>query len=69
MKKYIKYELLLLFHTLTKMKKPKIAISLDKPLLDLIDSKVDGSILRSRSQAMEFFLKIVSIPGVFLKSS
>jgi len=57
MKKYIKYELLLLFHTLTKMKKPKIAISLDKPLLDLIDSKVDGSILRSRSQAMEYFLR------------
>jgi len=57
MKKYIKYELLLLFHTLTKMKKPKIAISLDKPLLDLIDSKVDGSILRSRSQAVEYFLR------------
>jgi NDP-sugar pyrophosphorylase family protein len=39
------------------MKKPKIAISLDKPLLDLIDSKVDGSVLRSRSQAIEFFLR------------
>ena len=39
------------------MKKPKIAISLDKSLLDLVDSKVDGSIIRSRSQAMEFFLK------------
>ena len=39
------------------MKKPKIAISLDKNLLDLIDSKVDGTIVRSRSQAIEFFLR------------
>ena len=39
------------------MKKPKIAISLDKSLLDLIDSRVDGSIIRSRSQAIEYFLK------------
>src|SRR3989344_8281601 len=39
------------------MKKPKIAISLDKSLLDLIDSKVDGNVIRSRSQAMEFFLR------------
>ena len=39
------------------MKKPKVAISLDKSLLDLVDSKVDGSIIRSRSQAMEFFLR------------
>lgn len=39
------------------MKKPKIAISLDKPLLDLVDSKVDGSVIRSRSQAIEFFLR------------
>jgi len=39
------------------MKKPKVAISLDRSLLNLIDSKVDGSIIRSRSQAMEFFLK------------
>lgn len=38
-------------------RKPKIAISLDKPLLDLIDSKVDGNVIRSRSQAMEFFLR------------
>jgi len=38
-----------------KIKKPKIAISLDKSLLDLVDSKVDGSVIRSRSQAMEFF--------------
>ena len=39
------------------MKKSKIAISLDKSLLDQIDSKVDGSIIRSRSQAVEYFLK------------
>ena len=39
------------------MTKPKIAISLDKPLLDLIDSKVDGNVIRSRSQAMEYFLR------------
>ena len=32
------------------MKKPKIAISVDKSLLELIDSKVDGSVIRSRSQ-------------------
>lgn len=38
-------------------KKPKIAISLDQNLLNLVDSKVDGSIIRSRSQAIEFFLK------------
>jgi len=39
------------------MKKQKIAISLDKQLLNLVDSKVDGSIIRSRSQAIEFYLK------------
>jgi len=39
------------------MKKPKIAISLNKSLLDLVDSKVDGSVIRSRSQAVEYFLK------------
>lgn len=39
------------------MKKPKIAISLDKPLLDLVDSKVDNNVIRSRSQAIEFFLR------------
>ncbi|MAE43370.1 hypothetical protein CMO93_06360 [Candidatus Woesearchaeota archaeon] len=38
------------------MKKPKIAISLNKSLLDLVDSKVDGTVIRSRSQAIEFFL-------------
>ena len=39
------------------MAKPKIAISVDHSLLKLIDSKVDGSVIRSRSQAIEFFLK------------
>jgi len=38
-------------------KKPKVAISLDKSLLDQIDGKVDGSIIRSRSQAIEYFLR------------
>lgn len=38
------------------MKKVKIAISLDRKLFDLIDSKVDGSVIRSRSQAIELFL-------------
>lgn len=39
------------------MPKSKIAISVDNSLLKLIDSKVDGSVIRSRSQAMEYFLK------------
>jgi NDP-sugar pyrophosphorylase family protein len=39
------------------MKKQKIAISVAKPLLDLIDSKVDGNVIRSRSQAVEYFLR------------
>ena len=39
------------------MKKEKIAISLDRELLALVDSKVDSSILRSRSQAIEYFLQ------------
>jgi len=39
------------------MVKSKIAISLDSPLLKLVDSKVDGSVIRSRSQAIEYFLK------------
>jgi len=39
------------------MKKVKIAISLDRSLLDLIDSKVDRSVIRSRSQAIELFLR------------
>lgn len=39
------------------MVKSKIAISVDNSLLKLVDSKVDGSMIRSRSQAIEFFLK------------
>lgn len=39
------------------MTKSKIAISVDASLLKLIDSKVDGSVIRSRSQAIEYFLK------------
>ena len=46
-----------LYYYFIPMTKPKIAISLDKSLLNLVDSKVDGSVIRSRSQAMEFFLK------------
>ncbi|MBS3107209.1 hypothetical protein J4419_06145, partial [Candidatus Woesearchaeota archaeon] len=38
------------------MKKEKIAISIDSGVLSLLDSKVDGSMLRSRSQAIEYFL-------------
>jgi NDP-sugar pyrophosphorylase family protein len=39
------------------MSKPKVAISIDQKILKLIDSKVDGSVIRSRSQAVEFFLR------------
>jgi len=39
------------------MVKSKIAISIDSPLLALLDSKVDHEIIRSRSQALEFFLR------------
>ena len=39
------------------MAKAKIAISIDNSLLRLIDLKVDGSVIRSRSQAIEYFLK------------
>ncbi|MBI3026539.1 hypothetical protein HYY70_00345 [Candidatus Woesearchaeota archaeon] len=39
------------------MAKSKIAISVDNSLLKLIDSKVDGSVMRSRSQAIDYFLK------------
>ncbi len=46
-----------LYYYFIPMKKPKIAISLDQNLLSLVDSKVDGSVIRSRSQAMEFFLR------------
>jgi len=36
--------------------KEKIAISIDKSILDKIDNKIDNSIIRSRSQAIEYFL-------------
>ncbi len=39
------------------MTKAKIAISVDNSLLKIVDSKVDGSVIRSRSQAIEYFLK------------
>jgi NDP-sugar pyrophosphorylase family protein len=39
------------------MTKSKIAISVDSPLLDNIDSFIDGNIIRSRSQAIEYFLR------------
>jgi len=39
------------------MTKSKIAISVDNSLLKLVDSKVDGSVIRSRSQAIEYFLR------------
>ena len=42
-------------HTLVK--KTKVAISVHPTLLAQIDAKVDGSIIRSRSQAMEFYLQ------------
>lgn len=37
--------------------KAKIAIAIDKALLSLLDSIVDGSKIQSRSQAIELFLK------------
>jgi len=39
------------------MVKDKVAISLDEGLLHQIDGKVDGNIIRSRSQAIEFYLR------------
>lgn len=39
------------------MKKKKIAISIDEPLLDIIDSHVDNTTIRSRSQAIEALIK------------
>jgi mannose-1-phosphate guanylyltransferase len=39
------------------MGKAKIAISVENSLLKLVDSKVDGSVIRSRSQAIGYFLK------------
>jgi NDP-sugar pyrophosphorylase family protein len=39
------------------MHKEKIAISITKDMLKRIDGRIDGSTVRSRSQAIEFFLK------------
>lgn len=39
------------------MPKDKIAISVDHQLLKTLDQKVDGSMIRSRSQAIEYFLR------------
>ena len=39
------------------MQKAKIAISLEKSLLGTLESRIDGSIIRSRSQAIEYFLR------------
>ncbi len=39
------------------MIKSKIAISVDSPLLHVIDGKIDGNVIRSRSQAIEYFLR------------
>lgn len=55
------------------MKKIKIAISLDHSLLDIVDTKIDGSVIRSRSQAIEHFLtqglkeEIINYGVIFLK--
>lgn len=39
------------------MNKEKIAISVDRPLLEMIDAMIDGTNIRSRSQAIETLLK------------
>lgn len=39
------------------MKKKKIAISVDEPLLDIVDSYIDNTTIRSRSQAIETLIK------------
>jgi len=39
------------------MTKTKIAISIDKDLLEMVDSRTDKNFLRSRSQAIDFFLR------------
>jgi NDP-sugar pyrophosphorylase family protein len=57
------------------MNKSKIAISVDNSLLNLVDSKVDGSVIRSRSQAIEYFLRkglsedSISIAVILLKGT
>ena len=39
------------------MNKAKIAISLDSAVLQMVDARVDGDSIRSRSQAIEYLLK------------
>ena len=39
------------------MKKKKIAISVDEPLLDIVDSYIDNTTIRSRSQSIEALIK------------
>ena len=39
------------------MNKEKIAISIDTDVIKLVDAKVDGTMLRSRSQAIEYFTR------------
>ena len=39
------------------MSKEKIAITIEHSLLRLLDSKIDGSMLRSRSQSIEYYLR------------
>src|SRR3989338_4900139 len=39
------------------MTKVKIAISLDRSILENVDAKVDKKILQSRSQAIEWYLR------------
>ncbi|MCF7861962.1 hypothetical protein K9M79_07005 [Candidatus Woesearchaeota archaeon] len=39
------------------MTRSKIAISVDAGLLDNVDSFIDGNVIRSRSQAIEYFLR------------
>lgn len=42
---------------MAKLTKEKIAISVDRPLLTLIDALVDGTTVRSRSQAIESLVR------------
>lgn len=51
---FLKFQKLIAFDT---MAKSKIAISIDASLLRLVDSNIDKSVIRSRSQAVEYFLK------------
>lgn len=46
-----------MYYSYLLMNKEKIAISLEKTLLQMIDTKIDGTLIRSRSQAIEYYLK------------